>query len=58
MISAKSLTQLGCATQQSSQNLLMLPFRFLLQFVSTYLCEQGLILGETNEKQSPQVLTL
>ena len=30
----------------------MLPFRCLLPFVSTYLCEQGWILGEVNKKQS------
>jgi len=33
----------------------MLPFRCLLPFVSTYLCEQGWILVEVNEKQSPRV---
>jgi len=33
----------------------MLPFRCLLPFVSTYLCEQGWILVEVNEKQSPLV---
>ena len=33
----------------------MLPFRCLLPIVSTYLCEQGWILVEVNEKQSPRV---
>jgi len=33
----------------------MSPIRCLLPFISTYLCEQRWILGEVNEKQSPQV---
>jgi len=33
----------------------MLPFRCQLPFVSNHLCEQGWILGEANQKQSPRV---
>jgi len=55
LFSEKSLTQFMRAVQHSYPNLPMLTFCCLLPFISTYLCEQGWILGEENKKQSPWV---
>jgi len=55
LFSEKNLMQFWSATQQSYANLPMLSFHCLLPFISTYLCEQGWILGEVIEKQSPRV---
>ena len=53
LFSEKSLTLFWYALQRTYPNLIILPFRCLLLFVSTYLCEQGWVFREANEKQSP-----
>jgi len=56
LFSKKLLAQFWCATQQSYPNLTVLPFHNLHLIISTYLCQQGWILGEVNERWSSSTL--